>query len=149
MDLHVKRFDELETRELYEILRARVAVFVVEQECAYQDLDGLDQCAYHVWFTEDNQLVAYLRAVDAGALYPEVCIGRVLSCTRGGGVGRQLLAEGIRVAHDLMKASAIRVEAQSYAQGFYEKQGFKRVSDEFMLDGIPHVEMLRERLDAD
>ena len=144
MDLVVKRFEELSVEELYEILRVRVAVFVVEQHCAYQEIDGKDKSSYHVFLRDDTGIQAYLRVIDKGVSFEEVSIGRVLTVKRGCGLGGWILSEGIRVAKEEMRADRIRIEAQSYAKGFYEKAGFRQVSEEFLEDGIPHIQMVLE-----
>lgn len=142
MELIVKRFNELGAEELYEILKLRAAVFVVEQECAYQDVDDKDKYAYHVYLKDESGIQAYLRVLDAGVSFEEVSIGRVISMKRRGGLGSRLMEAGITVAREKLNASAIRIEAQTYAKSFYEAQGFKQVSEEFLEDGIPHIEMI-------
>lgn len=142
MELVIKTFDELTTTELYEILRLRVSVFVVEQNCPYPELDDRDQGALHVWFRDDKGIQAYLRVMDRGAESGYVSIGRVISVKRRCGLGSRLLAEGIRAARERFGADRIYLEAQTYAKGLYEKQGFRQISDEFLEDGIPHVKML-------
>ncbi len=144
MDLIVKRFEELSTEELYEILQIRVAVFVVEQNCAYQEIDDKDGYSYHVFLRDNTGIKAYLRVIDGGVSFEEVSIGRVLTLKRGCGLGNKILLEGIEVAKDRMKADRIKIEAQSYAKGFYAKAGFKQVSEEFLEDGIPHIQMVLE-----
>lgn len=142
MDLVVKRFEELSIEELYEILQVRFAVFIVEQDCIYQEVDGKDQYCYHVYLKDDTGIKAYLRVVDKGISHEEVSIGRVLTTERGIGLGKRILSEGIKVARERMNADRIIIEAQSYAREFYEKVGFKQVSEEFMEDGIPHIKMV-------
>ena len=144
MELIVKHFDELTARELYAILALRDKVFVVEQECIYQEADGKDQRAYHVWLEENGELIAYLRVLDAGVSFEEVSIGRVIAVKRRQGYGSRIVAEGIRVAQEKFGAKAIRIEAQTYARGLYEKLGFRQTTDEFLDDGIPHIGMLLE-----
>lgn len=144
MKLIVKRFEELTTQELYEIFRLRVEVFVVEQKCIYQEVDGKDLHAWHVWLEEEGEILAYLRVLDAGISYEEVSIGRVIAKKRRQGYGGRIVAEGIRVAKEKMGAKAIRIEAQTYARSLYEKQGFVQTSEEFLDDGIPHIQMLLE-----
>lgn len=144
MELIVKRFDELNVHELYKILKLRSDVFVVEQACIYPDPDGKDLGAYHVWLQEDGEILAYLRVLAAGVSYEEASIGRVIAARRRCGLGSRVVAEGIRVARERMGADAIRIEAQTYARGLYEKLGFKQTSEEFLEDGIPHIEMLLE-----
>lgn len=142
MEVKVKRFSELNTDELYSILELRVAVFVVEQECPYAEVDGLDREAVHVWLEEDGKILAYLRVMDRGVESEHVSIGRLLAARRREGLGSRVLSEGIRVAKEYFAADRIYLEAQVYAKGLYEKQGFRTISDEFLLDGIPHVKML-------
>ncbi len=138
----VKKFSELTNEELYEILRVRAEVFVVEQNCAYQDLDGVDMDAYHVFLKDEGKIVAYLRVVDKGKRLDEVSIGRVISLRRRQGVGGTLMRLGLRVAKEKFGAKAVKVGAQTYAKPFYESVGFQQVSGEYMEDGIPHIYML-------
>ncbi len=144
MDLRIRRFEELSAEELYRILQLRVDVFVVEQQCPYPELDGLDREALHCWLEEGERVMAYLRVMERGAESPWVSIGRVVSRERGRGLGARILREGVRAAREMLGAEAVYLEAQTYAAGFYEKQGFRRISEEFPLDGIPHVKMLRD-----
>lgn len=142
MRLTVKHFDELSLAELYEILRLRSAVFVVEQECAYQDIDNKDQVAVHAWLSDEDGIAAYLRVMDRGVYDEEVAIGRVISLRRRQGLASRLLREGIRIAQEEFHADVISVEAQIYARSLYEKAGFRQASEEFLEDGIPHIRML-------
>lgn len=142
MRLTVKHFDELSLAELYEILRLRSAVFVVEQECAYQDIDNKDQVAVHAWLSDEDGIAAYLRVMDRGVYDEEVAIGRVISLRRRQGLASRLLREGIRIAQEEFHADVISVEAQIYARSLYEKAGFRQASKEFLEDGIPHIRML-------
>ena len=145
MELYVKRFEELTVSELYEILRLRVDVFVVEQSCAYAELDGRDRGALHVFYAEGGEIEAYLRILPPGAYFPDAAgIGRVIARRRGEGLGASVLAAGIAAARALPGAERVRLEAQTYARGFYEKAGFTVCGDEFDEDGIPHIEMLLE-----
>lgn len=144
MELIVKRFEELSLEELYKIIQARVAVFVVEQNCVYQEIDNKDPYAYHVFLKDDTGIAAYLRVIDKGISFEEVSIGRVLTVKRGCGLGNTILTEGIKVAKERMNAGKIKIGAQSYAKGFYEKAGFQQVSEEFLEDGIPHIQMILE-----
>lgn len=139
MNMVVKSFEELTKRELYEILRVRSEVFVVEQKCVYQDLDGLDYNSIHVFFEEGGKVQACLRVFMREEQEKLVQIGRVLTYKRGVGLGLELLLKGIEVAKIYFQAKKLYLEAQVYAIGFYEKAGFKVVSEEFLEDGIPHV----------
>ena len=136
-----KFFDELSAVELYELLRARAEIFVVEQNCVYQDLDGIDYRALHIFYEEDGKIAAYLRAFDKEDEPGVVHVGRVLTIRHGAGLGGTLLKEGIRTVKEKMNAKEIFIEAQCYATGFYEREGFQICSEEFLEDGIPHVQM--------
>ena len=140
--IRVKRFDELTTGELYEILRCRSEVFVVEQNCVYQDLDEEDSASTHLFIEEEGRIKAYLRVIDPGVKYVSASIGRVLTMKpyRGQGLARPLMIEAIRVAKSL--SDTIEIEAQAYLRQFYKSLGFKESSAEFTLDGIPHISMM-------
>lgn len=142
MRVFMKRFEELSLQELYEILKIRTAVFVVEQNCSYQDPDGLDQDAIHVFLKDERGIRAYLRVMDRGAESEYVSIGRVVALDRRQGLGMKIMSEGMRAAKEIFNAESIYVEAQTYAKGLYEKLGFREISGEFPIDGIPHVKML-------
>ena len=149
MNLHIKPFPELTVWELYEILRVRAAVFVVEQNCVYPDPDGTDLHSLHVWLEEDNTILAYLRLFRKDSAENTVQIGRVLTTERGKGYGAKILQAGIQAAEEQMRAAELYLEAQTYAIGFYEKAGFHVTSGEFLEDGIPHVKMTRKRTGQD
>jgi len=142
--LNVKKYNELSLDELYEILKVRASVFVVEQNCNYVDMDGFDRLAYHVFLTEGDEIAAYLRVLPKDTVYEEVCLGRVIAVKRGEGLGAEIVKEGIKVAREKFNADKIIVGAQSYAKGFYEKCGFKQISEEYMDTGIPHIKMILE-----
>lgn len=142
METVVKHFNELTTAELADIYRLRVAVFVVEQNCPYQEIDGWDGAAYHVYFIDENGIQAYLRVLPVDTKFPDVSLGRVISQKRRCGLGSKLLTEGIRVAREKFHAERIMVEAQTYAKKFYEHSGFIQCSEEFLEDGIPHIDMI-------
>ena len=142
LELTVTPFDRLTPEELYEILRLRVNVFVVEQRCPYPELDGRDKTALHVCLKNAEGIQAYLRIMDRDETHPYVTIGRVIAVPRRSGVGSRLLAEGIRLARERCQARQIYLEAQTYARSFYERQGFRQISPEFLEDGIPHIQML-------
>lgn len=143
VSLKSKYFGELTTKELYEVLRARAEIFVVEQNCVYQDLDGIDYDSLHIFYEEeDGKVAAYLRAFFKNE--DTVQVGRVLTLSHGTGLGGRLLKEGISQIRTKMRPSKIYIEAQCYAVGFYEKEGFQICSEEFLEDGIPHVQMVLE-----
>ena len=139
--LHRKWFRELTLDELYELLRIRSEVFVVEQDCVYQDLDYDDQKAFHMWYTVGDKVVALCRVCPAGTHMQEVSIGRVITTERGKGYGKMMLLEGIVAAREHFNAKVIDIEAQEYAKSFYEQVGFRQSSEPFILDGIPHIKM--------
>jgi ElaA protein len=139
--LHKKSFQELTVDELYELLRVRSEVFVVEQNCVYQDLDGDDQKSIHLWLTVAEKVVALARVCPAGTHMKEISIGRVITTKRGKGYGKQIMLHAIDAAREDFRAKLIDIEAQEYAKGFYESVGFKQSSDSFMLEGIPHIKM--------
>ena len=147
MQLYRKRFQELTTDELYRILKLRIDVFVVEQNCPYPETDDLDRDAIHVWMEDENGILAYLRVMDKGVENEYASIGRVIAVKRRCGLGSQILSEGIRAARDFFQAESIYLEAQAYAKEFYEKAGFRQISDVFLLDGIPHIKMLMDNPD--
>ena len=142
MRLCVKRFHELTLDELYRLLQLRIAVFVVEQNCPYMELDDRDQEAVHVWLEDAEGIQAYLRVMDRGVESEYVYIGRVIAVKRRIGIGSRLLREGVRVAREVFNAESVYLEAQVYAKRFYERQGFGQISDEYIDDGIPHIRML-------
>ena len=139
--LHKKPFLQLTTDELYALLRVRSEVFVVEQNCVYQDLDGDDQEAILLWLTLEDKIVALARVCPAGTHMTEISIGRVITTERGKGYGKQIMLDAIDAAIEHFGATNIDIEAQEYAKGFYEGVGFKQSSETFMLDGIPHIKM--------
>ncbi len=145
MEQKLKKFSELTAKELYEILRLRVNVFVVEQNCPYPELDGLDECAYHLWFEDENGIAAYLRLIPPGVVREDGAMGRVISARRRSGLGSQLMQAGIRAMQELYGSETITIEAQVYAKPFYEVNGFRQISDEFDEDGIPHILMKWEK----
>jgi len=144
-----KRFVDLEPAELYAVLGARAEVFIVEQACPFQDLDGLDAFAWHLlgWSQHDGarMLAAYLRLIEPGRKYAEPSIGRVLTTApfRGIGLGRAAMTEGLARAHSLYPGQAIRIGAQQRLERFYAELGFRTVSEPYQEDNIAHVEMLR------
>ena len=144
MELHVKRFNELTLDELYELLKLRVSVFVVEQNCPYPELDDRDQNALHLWYEDEGEMIAYLRIMDRGAVSDYVSIGRVIAVKRRQGIATRLVSDAVRTAKEQFAADRIYLEAQVYAKGLYEKLGFREVSDVFFEDGIPHVKMILE-----
>jgi ElaA protein len=140
----LKQFDELTTTELYRILELRNRVFVVEQNCVYNDTDGMDSDCHHLCGWRDGQLLAYARIVPPGMSYAEPSIGRVVSnpSIRKTGLGKELMKRAIEGCEKLFKKNNIRISAQSYLIDFYINMGFSPTGKEYLEDGIPHTEML-------
>lgn len=151
------RFDDLEPRHLYALLRARIEVFIIEQRCAFLDTDGVDPHAWHLlgWVAPRAAadpgeaapavLAAYLRLIEPGRVFDEPSIGRVLTVApfRRVGLGRPLMKEGLRMAAELYPGNAVRIGAQIRLERFYQSLGFRTVSAMYIEDGIEHVQMLR------
>lgn len=136
-------FDELEARKLYEILKLRVDVFIVEQNCPYPELDGLDQESIHMAYTESDRILAYARLVPAGVKYGDPSIGRVIvhPDARSRGLAKELLTRSIDYIFSEWQPEEIQLQGQVYLQKFYESFGFVPVSGAYDEDGIPHVDM--------
>lgn len=141
MELLIRRFSDLTVTELYEIYKLREEVFIVEQQCIYQDVDDYDPSAVHVFLKEDGVIQAYLRVLPRDTNLDGVSLGRIIAKKRLCGLGSRIVAEGIKVAVDYFKADTIVISAQRRAAAFYEKQGFVQISEEFMEDEIPHIKM--------
>ena len=141
MELLVKHFNELSTTELYGILKTRAEIFVVEQDCVYQDLDDKDQDAIHIFCWEGDRVAACLRVFWNDEAKGVAQIGRVVTLKHGTGLGGKLLHAGVELALNEFKAKKIYLEAQEYAKGYYAKEGFVVVSEPCLEDGIPHVKM--------
>lgn len=139
------RLDELSAREVHDILQARSAVFVVEQTCVFQDMDGADPESWHLFARVDGALAAYCRIVPAGVKFTEPSIGRVITtaAVRGTGLGRELVAEAVRRARRLWPGKDMRIGAQLHLERFYGGFGFVKASQPYEEDGIMHIEMLR------
>lgn len=141
MELTVKHFSQLSAEELFEIYRLRVSVFIVEQKCPYQDVDDADRTAYHLWLRDENGIAAYARLLPPGVTFPTAAIGRVIAVRRRCGLGTKIVDAAINAAREKLSADVITIEAQVYARSLYEKAGFVQTSEEFLEDGIPHVQM--------
>jgi len=144
------KFSELSNNQLYELLRVRQEVFILEQRCVYQDLDNLDQKAWHLcaWLASEGpapELVAYLRVLLPGVKYPEVSLGRVLTSqtNRNRGLGKDLLERAIKFVKPSFPGCDIRISAQHHLAEFYRAYGFQEISAPYDEDGIEHVDMLR------
>ena len=144
MELIVKHFSELSAEELFEIYKLRVSVFVVEQECPYQEVDDADCAAYHLWLKDEDGIEAYARVLPKGITFEDVSIGRVIAVKRRCGLGGKIVEAAINVAETKFHANKITIEAQVYARSLYEQHGFQQVSEEFLEDGIPHIRMQKK-----
>jgi ElaA protein len=142
----LKKFDDLSLHELYAILRLRSEVFVVEQNCVFQDMDNKDQSGYHLMRWENNTLIAYTRLVPAGVSYEFPSIGRVVTSqsARGSGIGKLLMEKSIEELEKLFGKATIKIGAQLYLREFYNTFGFKQSGDIYDEDGIDHIEMIRQ-----
>ena len=141
----LKHFNDLSPSELYAILRLRSEVFVVEQNCAYQDADNKDQRAWHLMGWLDDNLAAYTRLLPVGVTFAEASIGRVVTSpsVRGQDYGKELMRQSIEQLHRLVGVVPIRIGAQLYLKKFYESFGFVQASEMYLEDGIEHIEMIR------
>jgi len=143
-----KAFNQLTTNELYDILKLRVDIFVVEQTCYYPELDDYDrhQETLHIFCYQQNKIQAYLRILPQGLTYDDyISIGRVaiVENARGNGLGHQLIEQGIKVAQSIYPNQAIKISAQQHLEKFYLQHGFTTVSTMYLEDNIPHIAMLR------
>ena len=145
MQVSVKTFDELSTDELYQILRLRSEIFVVEQDCVYQDVDNKDQKALHIIGTKNGEIVAYTRIFKPGDYFNNVSIGRVVVSQdqRKYGLGKQIMQASLAAIDQRFPNQPIEISAQSYLLKFYMELGFKVTGEEYLEDGIPHRRMLK------
>jgi ElaA protein len=144
MKIAVKTFPELSIQELYDVLQLRSEVFVVEQNCVYQDIDGKDQKAVHVLGVKEGSLVAYTRIFKAGDYFKEAAIGRVVvkMTVRKLGYGHEIMKASVAAIYNNYKTKHIRLSAQTYLIDFYNKHGFVAEGDTYLEDGIPHINMV-------
>lgn len=142
MNFISKKFSELSGREVYEILKARMKVFLIEQNIVCLDTDDVDYDALHCFLSEDGEILAYLRAFYSKP--DTVTIGRVLTITHGVGHGKRLMKESIEAIKKIMPCKRLALHSQTHASGFYEKFGFLPFGDEFSEEGVPHIMMKRE-----
>ena len=147
MNWELKKFKELKAEEIYKILEIRNEVFIVEQQCAYQDCDGKDENAYHLYLQDNDKIIAYLRILKKGVSYDEISIGRVLvhKNYRGKGIAREMMLKAINFIESNLNEKEIKIQAQSYLVNFYKSLGFKETSNEYLEDNIPHIDMLYKK----
>ncbi len=141
MELISKKFNELNAKELYEILKSRAEIFLIEQNIHYLDMDDVDYDSLHCFFMEDDRVIAYLRAFYQNEDKTIVKIGRVLTLKHGKGIGNDLMIQSLQTIKEKLKCEKILIDAQKHAVGFYEKFGFKTISDDFLEEEILHVVM--------
>mgnify|MGYP000223691494 FL=1 len=146
MEFQIKRFNELSTQELYELLQLRAEVFVVEQNCVYQDVDGKDQKALHVLGYYEDALAAYTRIFNKGDYFEETSIGRVVTSPkyRSMKFGHDLMQVSIDAVKESFNETAITISAQEHLEKFYNAHGFIKSSDSYLEDDIPHIQMKRK-----
>ena len=141
----VKSFQELSLEEFHDIIALRIQIFIIEQNCPYQEVDGKDKLAHHLFFkNEKDEIIAVTRILPQGISYPEVAIGRVVvhEAYRGTGLGNQLMADSMNFVRDKYGEVPVRLSAQKHLENYYGNHGFKSTGKEYLEDGIPHVEML-------
>jgi ElaA protein len=143
IDWHFAPFEKLTPQQVHDLYRLRIAVFVIEQNCPFQDVDGADPKCWHLLGHSNGELVAYCRLVPAGVKFDEPSIGRVITAqsVRGTGMGRVLMAEAMKRARELWPGHALRIGAQAHLERFYNEFGFTKSSEPYDEDGILHVEM--------
>ncbi|MDT0642705.1 GNAT family N-acetyltransferase [Zunongwangia sp. F363] len=145
MEIEIKEFPDLNLEELYEILQLRSEIFVVEQDCVYQDIDGKDQKALHILGKKEGKIVAYTRCFDNGFYFEEAAIGRVLVKMeeRKYGYGHKIMQASIAAIKERFKTENIKLSAQQYLIKFYESHGFSTTGEGYLEDGIPHIAMVK------
>jgi len=145
MEIKVKTFTELSIDELYDLLQLRSEIFVVEQDCVYQDIDGKDRKALHIIGFKEDQIVAYTRCFDKGIYFEEAAIGRVVVAKdqRKYGLGHDIMKASLKAIQNHYKTDSIKLSAQQYLIKFYESHGFKAIGEGYLEDGIPHIAMIR------
>lgn len=148
MQWELKKFNQLTLNELYGIIQLRIEVFVVEQNCPYQDLDDKDKHAYHLFLKEDEKIIAALRILPENISFKEMAIGRVIvkKSHRGKGLSKIMMNKAISFITDDLCKNKIRLSGQAYLTDYYISLGFKKVSEEYLEDGIKHFEFLYESL---
>jgi len=139
---HITEFNKLSPADVYNILKLRQDIFIIEQNCIYDDIDGMDLFSEHVMFYDDETLAAYSRIVPAGAKFDEISIGRIIVHPnyRGRGLGKEIVNKSLDILRK-RKVNCVMIEAQCYLENFYRSLGFEKISEPYDVDEIPHIEM--------
>ena len=146
MEISIKTFSEFTLEELYQILQLRSEVFVVEQDCVYQDIDGKDQEALHIMGSLKGKIIAYTRCFPPGIYFEEAAIGRVVvaSDQRGHRYGFDIMKASVKAIEQNFRTTCIKLSAQTYLTSFYESLGFQTIGEGYLEDGIPHIAMIKK-----
>ncbi len=141
----IKTFHELDKEELYKLIQLRIEVFVVEQDCPYQDLDNLDMQGRHIWIEEEKKILSYLRLNPPGTRFNEPSLGRIVTkdTIRSRGLAEIIINKALEIIDNDYRMPT-RISAQTYLEDYYSRFGFVKCSEEYMEDNIPHIEMLRD-----
>jgi ElaA protein len=142
----LKTYDQLTKKQLYTIIKERINIFIVEQNCPYPELDDLDQASFHLFLQEDDEVKAYCRILPKGVKYEEVSIGRVIvkEAFRRQGIASDLMRYAVNFVEKELNETQIKIQAQDHLRQFYSSFGFKPISKTYLEDGIPHVDMLKQ-----
>lgn len=145
LEITIKTFQELTTKELYDLIQLRLDVFCVEQNCVYQDLDGKDEKAIHVIGKKNHRIIAYTRVFKPGDYFKESSIGRVVvrKDERQHKYGYDIMKASIQAVKEYFNETTIKLSAQTYLRKFYNNLGFKEIGEEYLEDGIPHIAMVK------
>ncbi|TRX65823.1 GNAT family N-acetyltransferase [Carboxylicivirga sp. M1479] len=143
MHTKITRFSDLSLKDLYQLLQLRAEIFVVEQNCVYNDIDGLDEQAHHLIVTEDDHVIAYTRILPANTRFETASIGRLVvhKNYRFKGLAREVMQQAGEWAFKQWQSESLKISAQKYLKAFYLSLGYKIISDEYLEDGIPHYTM--------
>lgn len=146
MEISIKTFSEFTLEELYQVLQLRSEVFVVEQDCVYQDIDGKDQEALHIMGSLKGKIIAYTRCFPPGIYFEEAAIGRVVvaSDQRGHQYGFDIMKASVKAIEQNFRTTCIKLSAQTYLTSFYESLGFQTIGEGYLEDGIPHIAMIKK-----
>lgn len=147
MSFTLKTFEQLTNTELYNILKVRTEVFIVEQNCPYPEVDGKDLQSYHLYKEENGEIIAYLRILARGVSYKELSIGRVLVKKeyRGRKLAQQMMEHALQFIQNELNETTVKIQAQEYLRKFYRSFGFEAISETYLEDNIPHIDMLLKK----